>query len=373
MPAPWPVLLMTRQLDQGGSERQLATIARSLDRSRFAPHAGVFRPGGLRWQELEAAGVPLVHFPAPTLASIPGVFHIARYIRRHGIRLVHTFDTPTNLYGVPAARLAGSALVLSSQRAHRMLTPPNFRPWLRLTDQLADGVVVNCEFLRRHLIEDERVPRNRIHLCYNGIDLEEFHPVRGAKPEPLRDASLVIGVVCALRPEKDLETLLDAFAQIRAEARLAQAGLRLAIIGSGPCLPALQARAAALGILPDCLFEPATPQVALWLHAIDIFVLPSLTEALSNSLMEAMACGCTAVASRTGGNPELVADGETGLLFPPGDSAALAAALRRLIPNPSWSGTLAANAARFIRERFRLETCARRMEEIYSALLAAPR
>lgn len=369
MPSPWPVLLMARQLDQGGSERQLAELAQALDRSRFEPHAGVFRSGGLRWNELQSAGVPLVQFPVPSLASIPGAFRLARYIRQLGIRLVHTFDTPTNLYAVPAARLASSALVLSSQRAHRSLTPPRFRHWLRLTDQVADGVLVNCEFLRRHLADDEHVPRGRIHLCYNGLNLHQFHPARGPKPEPLRHASLVVGVVCALRPEKDLETLLDAFAQVRS----AHAGMRLAIIGSGACLPALQARAAALGIVPDCLFEPATPDVAGWLHAIDIFVLPSRTEALSNSLMEAMACGCTVVASRTGGNPELVADGETGLLFPPGDAAALATALRRLISDPSWSATLASNAVRLIRERFRLETSARRMEEIYTALLTAPR
>jgi len=372
---PSPILLMARQLDQGGSERQLAEVAQALDRTRFAPHAGVFRPGGLRWRELEAAGIPLVHFPVPSLATVRGAFHIARYIREHGIRLVHTFDSPTNLYAVPAARMAGGTLVLSSQRAHRSLTPPRFRHWLRVTDHLADGVVVNCEFLRRHLIEDERVPRARIHLCYNGIDLDEFRvgqalsPAKGPKPEALRHAALVIGVVCALRPEKDLETLVEAFAQVRA----VHAGTALAIVGSGPCLPALQSRATSLGILPDCLFEPATPHVAHWLNAIDIFVLPSLTEALSNSLMEAMACGCAVVASNVGGNPELVTDGQTGLLFPPGDATALAAALHRLIADPSLRATLAANATRLIHDRFGVATSARRMAEIYTSLLAAPR
>jgi glycosyltransferase involved in cell wall biosynthesis len=207
------------------------------------------------------------------------------------------------------------------------------------------------------------VPRSRIHLCYNGIDLDEFHPARDPRP------ALVIGAVCALRPEKDLETLLDAFAQVRA----LQSELRLVIVGSGPCLPALQARAAELGILPDCHFEPATPHVAAWLNAIDIFVLPSLTEALSNSLMEAMACGCAAVATNVGGNPELVEDGETGLLFPAGDAAMLAAALRRLIADASARAALAGKAVRLIRERFRLEDSARRMGEIYNALLTDPR
>src|SRR6202050_2930020 len=313
MPAPTPVLLMVRELNLGGSERQMAEIAKALDRSQFDPRAGCFRPAGLRGEELRAAGVPIVRFPVPSLASVKGALRIAAYIREQGIRLVHSFDTPTNLYGVPAARMAGSSLVLSSQRADRRLMPPLYRHGLRVTDHLVDGIVVNCEFVRRHLLDDERVPAGLIHLCYNGIDTDAFSPVRGPRPEGLRDASLVVGVVCALRPEKALETLLDAFAAVRDIEPV----MKLAVVGSGPCLADLQERAAALGISRHCVFEPATPRVADWLRGIDIFVLPSVSEALSNSLMEAMACGCSVAASRVGGNPELVAHGETGMVFEP--------------------------------------------------------
>ena len=92
----------------------------------------------------------------------------------------------------------------------------------------------------------------------------------------------------------------------------------------------------------DCVFEPATSRVPGWLHAIDIFVLPSLSEALSNSLMEAMACGCCVAASRVGGNPELVAQGETGMLFEPRDAAGLAEVLRLLISDSALRAKLAA-------------------------------
>lgn len=368
MTQPYPVLLLARQLDQGGTERQLAETAKALDPSVYAPQVGVFRAGGLRWRELESAGIPLVSFNVESLASAKGFVAIARYIRRHGIRLVHAFDAPAALFGVPAARAAGGAVVLSSQRYHRsLLKPPIYRHWLRLTDRIADGIVVNCEFARRHLIEDEGVPASRIRLCYNGIDLEAFSagPER-VRPESLQDAALVIGVVCSLRPEKGLVTLIDAFAQARGR----QPGVKLAIVGSGESLAGLQARAAERGVLHDCVFQPATAAAPAWLRAIDIFVLPSLTEALSNSLMEAMACGCCAVASRVGGNPELVADGETGLLFEPGHSGALASALARLMEQPRLRETLARNGAAFIRREFRAETAARRMGEIYEEFLA---
>ena len=363
-----PVLLMARHLDQGGTERQLAAMAKALDRRLFSPHVGAFRSGGVRWPELETAGIPLVDFSIPTLSGVRGVFTIASYIRRHGIRLVHAFDTAANAYGVPAAMVGRADVVLSSQRVHRCVFP-KLRGWLRATDLLVNGVVVNCEFMRRHLIEDEHVPASRIHLCYNGVDTSVFHAAGRSRPEALSTASLVVGVVSALRPEKDLETLLEGFARLGAR----QAGVKLVIVGGGYCEPALRARAAALGISQDCLFQPPTSDVAPWLRAIDIFVLPSVTEALSNSLMEAMACGCCVVASRVGGSPELVTDGETGLLFDPGDVSGLVSALDRLTRQPSLRAELASNAGRLMPRKFSLEMAARRLEEIYTMFLSSAR
>jgi glycosyltransferase involved in cell wall biosynthesis len=356
---------MVRELGSGGTERQLTEIAMTLDRTRFDPRVGCFRPAGFRGQELLAAHVPVVQFPVKSLASFKGALRIADYIRRQGIRLVHTFDTPVNIYAVPAARLAGTAVVISSQRAHRSLAPPLYRHALRLTDRLVDALVVNCEFVRRHLIDDEHVSPGLIQLCYNGIDTGLFHRARAQRPEPLREASVVVGAVSVLRPEKGLRTLLDAFAQ----ARQVMAGIKLVIVGSGPCRGELEQRARSLGILEDCIFEPATAQVADWLHAIDIFVLPSHSEALSNSLMEAMACGCAVVGTRIGGTPELVTHGETGMLFEPRDTAGLAEALRVLACNPALRAALGAHAARSICEHFTLEASARRMAGIYEAAL----
>ncbi len=365
-----PVLLMVRQLGLGGSERQLTEIARALDRSQFEPHVACFHPSGLRAAELEAAGVPVLCLELRSFLSFSALAafgHLSEYIHRHGIRLVHTFDSPTNIYVPPAVRFCSSAVILTSQRAHRQLTPPGGRQLLRLNDRIVDGIVVNCEFLRRHLIEDEKVPRSLVHLCYNGLDTRVFYPAQPeSRPAALQDASIVVGVVCALRPEKGLDTLISAFARIHSQ----RSGLKLAIIGSGPCREALEAQARSLGIDRDCLFQPGTADVAYWLRLIDIFVLPSRSEALSNSIMEAMACGCSVIASGVGGNPELVAHRERGLLFRAGDADELAAALRLLLENEPLRRRLAAAGRDFIRENFSLEASARRMEAIYSSMLA---
>ena len=366
----WPVLLMAYELNQGGSERQLTEIAKGLDRSRFEPHVGCLRPDGLRARELKAAGVPIVHFPVRSLVSPSawsGAWQLARYIRRHKIRLVHTYDYPLTVFAVPVARFFTPVTVLSSTRAHRELIPRNYLKLTRITDHLVKAIVVNCEFLKRHLIQDENVAANRIELCYNGVDLGEFRPLDSPRPAALPPDALVIGVVCVLRPEKDVATLLKGFAGIRNLGPR----VKLAIVGSGPMRDPLEMEARALGIWEDCVFAPATKDVANWLRAIDIFVLPSLSEALSNSLMEAMACGCCAVVSNVGGNPEQVRNGETGRLFEPRDATGLSDILRTLVQDEPLRRRLAAAGQRVVRERFSIQSSVERMSEIYQKLIDA--
>jgi glycosyltransferase involved in cell wall biosynthesis len=236
------------------------------------------------------------------------------------------------------------------------LIPGKYRRWIRITDRMADAVVVNCEFVQRHLEIDEGVPSDRIRLCYNGVDLEEF------RPRELSRSALTIGVVCALRPEKDLGTLIDGF------ARLKRSGLKLLIAGSGSMLEQLRSQAQARGLAPDCIFAPATANVAECLRSIDIFVLPSRSEALSNSLLEAMACGCCPVASRVGGNVELIRHGENGMLFEAGDVDQLCQVLELLIEHRELRQQLAAKA-RSVAEGFSIGAAARRMGEIYAELI----
>ena len=364
-----PVLLMVRELNLGGSERQMTEIALSLDRTRFEPHVGTFRPIGLRGDQLRAAGVPVVHFPVysfRSIAALAGIWQLGRYIQRHKVQIVHSFDAPLTIYGMPITRYLTKARAVSSQRGHRDLTP-EVRKLLRWTDHLVDAIVVNCQYLRGHLIEDEHVPERLIHVCYNGIDLEQFYWALSPRPASLPKDALVIGVVCALRPEKGLVTLLDAFARVRPLRK----EMKLAIVGSGPMLLQLQDHAKRAGIFGDCVWEPATPDVPLWLRNFDIFVLPSLSEALSNSLMEAMACRCSVVASNIGGTPELVTHAERGLLFEPKNVEALAEALRSLIEDTALRLSLADTGERFIRNGFSREASARRMAEIYETLLAS--
>jgi glycosyltransferase involved in cell wall biosynthesis len=361
---PVNVLLMVRELDIGGTERQCAEMARALDRQRYSVHVGCFRASGFRATDLRSAGIPVLELPVRSMLSwdvVRGAWSLRDYVRRHRITLVHTFDFPMNLYAAPLARLLGVKAVLTSQRQSRSLYP-RIRRWLRVTDRLANGVVVNCKALVQELQQQDGVPAGKVLLCYNGLDASSF-PVRPLDEPP---AGLTIGVICAFRPEKDLLTLVDAFHRIRS----VRPGLRLRLIGDGVLREALARRVAELDLGGQCTLEGSTADVPGRLREIDIFVLPSRSEALSNSLMEAMASGCAPVASRVGGNPELVDGASTGLLFTPGDDADLAECLRRLVLDDSLRRSISAAAAALVRRDFSLEAAAARLAEIYDQELA---
>ncbi len=371
MPPPYPILLLTRNLDVGGSERQLVRLALELDRARFQPHVGCFRKEGLYLRELEERAIPVEEFPVRSFQSL-GALKAARqlgdYLERHTIRLVHSFDVPANLFAVPVARAYRCPVVLSSQRAYRHLTPGLPEWLLRLTDAAVDGVVVNCLALREDLTQRHMLPASLVHVCYNGVDADTFHPEPRRRMPPVAEADLVIGVAAVFRPEKALHVLVEAFARVCQAAP----GLRLVLIGEGETRPALERLSAELGLGEQCLFIPPVRDVAGWLRSIDIFVLPSVSEGFSNALLEAMACGCAPVATRVGGNVELIGDDERGLLFEPGDTATLAAHLRLLVENEAVRRSFSSRAARFVHERFTARAAADRMAEIYESFLAPP-
>lgn len=359
--------MTVRELDHGGIERDLTKIALKIDRSRFEPHVASYRAGGMRFEELRDAGVPVLELPISSLASRQAVlaaFSMARYVRRHRIRLIHAYDA-SGVFTVPLARVLRVPAVLSSVVGSRDLLDPRTRRQLRLTDRLVDAIVVNCEAMRRHLIEDESIPAGRIELCYNGVDTTQFYPAQASRPEALANASLVIGTVCVLRPEKALDVLQEAFARMRH----VQPGTVLLIVGSGPELPRLEDNARRLGIAETSVFVPATRDVPGFLRAIDIFVLCSHSEAFSNALLEAMACGCASIGTRVGGTPELTGDDVRGLLCRPGDPADLAEKLTTLIQDAELRRRFGTVAARFAKENLSIDVAVQRTSEIYDGLL----
>jgi glycosyltransferase involved in cell wall biosynthesis len=367
LPRPVPILLAVRELNCGGIERDVTKIALNIDRSRFEPHVASYQAEGMRFEELSRAGIPFLHVPFSSfksLTALSAAMRLRRYIRGHKIRLVHAYDTSA-VFVAPIANALRVPAILSSTVSNRSLRDKRTLRQVRWTDKIVDTVVVNCQAMRRHMIDDEHMPSERIELCYNGVDTAEFYPATARKPTPVADASFVIGTVCVLRQEKALDLLQEAFARVRH----IKPGMKLLIVGSGPELPRLEANARRLGVQDDCLFVPATPFVAQYLHGLDIFVSCSNSEAFSNAILEAMACGCRVVGSRVGGTPELIGEDERGLLFRPGDVGDLAEKLTALLASEPLCRELGARAAEFAKTKLNIEIASQRMAEIYETVL----
>jgi glycosyltransferase involved in cell wall biosynthesis len=366
---PVPVLLVTRELDQGGVERDVAKIASYLDRKRFTPHVAAFYAHGMRYQDLVASGVPILSLPLRSLLSRTAVscaLQMRRYIRKHGIRIVHSYDA-SGAFALPVARLSRVPVTIGSQLSYRDLLDQRTQSLSRFSDHVADAVLVNCEALRKYMVEQEHVAPGRVEICYNGVETAKFYPNPAPRPAPVADASAVIGTICALRAEKGLPWLQEAFARVLSHVP----GMKLLIVGSGVELAGLQERASRLGIAHATVFIPATAAVAEWLNAIDIFVLPSKSEGFSNALLEAMACGCAVIGSRVGGTPELTGqNGEHGLLFESGNVDELTEKILCLAKDVMFRKDLGRRAACFARESLSIEIAAARTADIYDKWLA---
>jgi glycosyltransferase involved in cell wall biosynthesis len=221
--------------------------------------------------------------------------------------------------------------------------------------------------MRTHLIADEGVRRDRIHLCYNGLDARRFRRAVVPRPQQIPPTALVVGTLCALRPEKDLLTLVEAFAACHQRVP----DLFLLVVGDGPERTRLELEISRRGLTERCYLQPTVPDVVPWLSLMDVFVLPSRFEALPNALMEAMACGCACIASRVGGTAELVQTGESGYLFEAGDAAALADHIMTLTGDAALRRRFGERATTRIATEFSLERAASRLSQLYDELLEA--
>jgi sugar transferase (PEP-CTERM/EpsH1 system associated) len=308
--------------------------------------------------------------------SNAGVWRIRRQLfqlcRRLQPQVVHS----RNLSGLDAlapARFAGVRNCIHGEHGWDMgdLYGTRWRPAMlrRVHSPLVDRYIVVSKDLERYLIRRVGIAAGRITQIYNGVDTERFTPrpsgaANGLPAEFAEQDTLVIGTVGRIQPVKDQVTLLKAFAELVQR----HAYLRLAVIGDGPLLNDLRGFAETLGITKLTWLPGAIGNIPDALRRFDVFVLPSLSEGISNTVLEAMASGVPVVATAVGGNLELIEDGYCGRLFPPGDVTTLARLLAGYIADPLLRQAHAAAARRVAVERFSLNTMVRNYQEIYLGL-----
>jgi glycosyltransferase involved in cell wall biosynthesis len=233
-----------------------------------------------------------------------------------------------------------------------------------------DTVIVNADALR--LEGEQRGMRCRWVLLQNGVDTEHFRlPPADAQARAalgLDPRQPVVGTIGRLEDRKGHDQLLRAAGEMLAGAN----GRRpqLVIVGDGPLRESLAGQARTLGVADSVRFEGTVADVRPVLAAMDVFVLPSRAEGMSNALMEAMAAGRPVVATAVGGNTEVVTDGETGLLVPPGNPAAIARAVDGLLGDPERASRLGAAARQFVTHHFGARARVAELERLYEERLA---
>jgi sugar transferase (PEP-CTERM/EpsH1 system associated) len=228
--------------------------------------------------------------------------------------------------------------------------------------------------IARWLERDVGVPADRIRQLYSGVDVERFRPggpratdAAGAAEGAGAGRGPTLGTIGRLDPVKNQEALLEAFARLRQR----HAGLQLVIVGDGPLRGHLQSRARSLGVAGDVTFTGSRTDTPELLRSFDVFVLPSVNEGISNTILEAMACGVPVVASGVGGNPELVVDGACGSLYDPADPQALQQAILPYLGDPALRERQGRAARERVVQNFSLHSMVGRYLALYDELLAA--
>ena len=318
----------------GGTEGQLMMLVKKLDRSKFSPHLICLRDS--EWLTGNNYDTPVTVLDIGRLLSLNSLkklFVFRKYCRDNAIDIVQTFFMDANIFGTLAAKFAGCRIIISSRRNAGYSNTRIYTRFLRFIRRWTDFYLTNSMAVAQMTIENERVQQDRIHIIYNGLELERFRIVAAdlrnhqRKLWGIAENEILVGSVANLRAIKNIDFLIRSAAVLCREFPR----LRFVVVGEGPEQDKLQGLIDSLGISGRFLLAGRFPDVLPCLAAFDIAVLCSLSESFSNSIIEYMAAGLPVIVSDVGGNNEAVEHEKTGFLYGVGDDMAFQNFVRRLI------------------------------------------
>jgi sugar transferase (PEP-CTERM/EpsH1 system associated) len=299
-----------------------------------------------------------------------------KLLRRLKPAVLHTYNLSAAEYA-PVAMLAGVPVRINGAHGRDASDPNGTNPKHKLLRQLMLPFYDCCYGNSADLVEWNRevigVPEHKSRLLGNGIDTDKFHPRQSAGVRPLEPSGfgpecVVIGSVGRIQDVKDHAGLLAAFVLLCERCPEASANLRLVIIGDGPLLPALRAKAAAAGVAERVWLPGARTDVAQILRGLDIFAMSSLAEGTPGAALEAMACGLPVVGTRVGGIPEVIDEGVTGMMVPPSDPEAMADALGRYLGSPDLARRHGAAGRERILRKYNMPAMVAAYKSLYDTL-----
>lgn len=341
MPEPLAVTHVVLSLDLGGLERVvLDLIRRAEDLGQVPSVICVDRRGQLA-DTAEGLGARVVSLEKGPGLKLRAMGSFDRALRDLRPDVIHSHQIGALFYAGPVARKRGIPVVHTEHGKH---FPGSLKAnWLgRISGTFADRFLCVSKEIADLIVRTGVARRSRVGFQANGIDVRSFHPIAPEGLPALRRSlgippdGLVIGTAGRLAEIKRYDRLISAFAALKAT----RPDLTLVFVGDGPMRSELEAQAASLGLADWVRFAGYQSDPRPYLQAMDIFALTSRSEGMPLSVLEAWASGLPVVVPDVGGLPDMVADGETGLLVDASDGPALVAAFRRLIDDPALAGRI---------------------------------
>lgn len=367
------IVYLITGLNVGGAEMMLCRLVKGLDRVRFDPVVISLLPPGPVAEKIQAEGLPVYSLYMASKLDAWALWRLYGLLRRLDPVILHTFLFHANLLGRVVGRLAGVPVIISGIRSTKF--GGRWRELaLRWTDRWALRTVVVSRAAGDRMLRQGVVPPGKLRVIYNGLDVTAFpvnppsEDIAGVRREmgvpPEWPLLLAVG---RLQKPKGYPLLLEAMAILQERG----VSCFLAVAGDGEMRAALEEQAVRLG-LGDCVrFLGLRHDVIALMAGADALVLSSLWEGLPGAVLEAMAAGLPVVATAVGGTPELVVDGVTGFLVPPGDPAALAGAVAELLRLPAEKRKEMGQAGRRrVEENFTIDRMVRAYEDLYTECLA---
>jgi len=365
----------------GGTERQVLNLTSELDPEQFELHMGCLSQVGPLLEEVTSRGIPVAEYKTENLYNLGAMkarLRFARYLRRHAIELVHSYGFYSNVFAIPAARFARAPVVIASIRDCGETLTATQKRVQKMFCRMADCILTNAEGVRAWLL-DQGYPADKILVIRNGIapsGSADGRPTHKLRRELGLAADVpLVAVLSRLNRMKGIEYFLEAAVTVSRRFP----AVRFLIVGGanynggGSYRMEIEKHAVALGLGNRVIFTGFRTDVQEILPEINISVLPSLSEGLSNSLLESMAAGLPTIATRVGGTPEVVLDGTTGLLVPPRDSGSLVQAMELLLESPELARSFGEAGRHRVNTLFSVEKMVHQTESLYRKLLSAKR
>jgi glycosyltransferase involved in cell wall biosynthesis len=362
------VMFVQTDMRVGGAEMITANVIRQLDRRRFAPELCCLKDLGTLGESL-ANEIPVHHNLLAGKYDLRVWPRLTNLLRRRKIDAVITVGAGDKMFwGRLAARRVGVPVILSA--LHSTGWPDGVGRLNQMLTPITDSFIAVAESHGRFLAKNLKIDENRVAVISNGVDTTRFAPypdVAAVRYElGIGPTDPVVGIVAALRPEKNHDLFLAMARQV--VNQLPEA--RFLIIGDGPCRDVIQQRSRELGISDHVMMLGSRDDVPRLLAAMNVFALTSHIEANPVSILEAMSVGRPVVATNVGSIHEAVAEGLTGFLVPPGDADQFALRVLQLLHEPLVCESMGAEARKTVLDNWSIEAMVRGYERLIESTYA---